>query len=264
MRADKQSQPPAPATETIPDVFVRYLKAASDCERQAITRAHAPMFQEPIITALNDARRQFNETLREVREACRMIDAVSGSLEYTGTPIELQPGETKLLLDEDTLLRSFANSLTTLLEARDKKGDAPPSAAAAVGPSTPSSSCAPVASPAAWFAQPALVLEILSYLPANEIFVEAENVCRSWQAWLFDPGVSRFFWVGCVQREFPQQLAVLLQTEGEDLFQSDWRSLAMLCVVDAEGEGDKTESATEAVAEQPTSPILSLVGGRLQ
>lgn len=76
--------------------------------------------------------------------------------------------------------------------------------------------------------------------------MEAESVCRSWQTWLFEPAVSRFFWVGCVQREFPQQLQALLKTEGEDLFMSDWRSLAMLCVAESDGQSGVGEVEGES------------------
>jgi hypothetical protein len=239
--------------ETIPSIFVRYLKATSNEEKQSVVQAYLPLFPEPVITALDDARRQFNDTMCEVKEACRMIDAVSGGLEYTRAPVELQPSEAKALLDEDTILQNFASSLATLLAERERHGSlvlsTATNAVVGAGPEEPGSSAALVAATdeggtrqrGAWFVQPALVLTVLSFLPAQVVFMEAENVCRSWQAWLYTPEVSRFFWVGCVQREFPQQLAALVQTEGEDLFQSDWRSIAMLCVTEAEGEGEEAE-----------------------
>ncbi|KPA82495.1 hypothetical protein ABB37_03549 [Leptomonas pyrrhocoris] len=255
MMTDEQQKKPASASETIPDIFARYLKATSDEERQAIVQAHPPLFAGPVIPALQEARRHFSDTLREVKEACRMIDAVSGSLEYTGTPVELQPREAQLLLDEDTLLHSFSTSLASLLDAREKQGTVLPSVAAeatmsgtTAGSSAPASSCAWGAASGLWFTQPAIVLEVLSFLPTEVVLVEAENVCRRWRTWLFEPDVSRFFWVGCVQREFPRQLALLLQTEGEDLFRSDWRSLAMLCVAEEEDKGGETRPAAELEA----------------
>lgn len=248
----QQLRPANPESpETIPDIFVSYLRATGDADRRSVVQAHPSLFPEPVVEALNDAHREFRDTMREVKEACRMIDAVSGSLEYTGASMELQPGEARTLLDEETLFHNFATSLAALLEAREKQGTVLRCASAATA--TTSSTAGAAAVPSAvvslsheaggdasqrgpWFAQPALVLSVLSFLPAGEVFMEAENVCRSWQTWLFEPQVSRFFWVGCVQREFPRQLAILLQTEGEDLFQSDWRSLAMLCVTEAEAE----------------------------
>ncbi|KAK7195893.1 hypothetical protein NESM_000522000 [Novymonas esmeraldas] len=232
----------------IPAYFVQYLKAVDAAEQRAVVEAHPLLFTEDIVLALKDARAQINETMREVREACRMIDAVSGSLEYTGARVELQPSESKALLDEDTILHNFALSLARLLTARERAAPAVPSttpppptdrgpAAIASGAGAP-----PLGTGTAWFSQPSLVLAVLSFLPAEEILMTAETVCRAWQTWLFLPDVSRFFWVGCVQREFPQQLAALLQTAGDDLYQSDWRSLAMLCVTEA-AEASEDEEA---------------------
>lgn len=249
----------AAAAGDIPSIFVRYLKATGAAERQAVARAHPLLFTDDIVAALADARAQINATLWEVQEACRMIDAVSGSLEFTGAKVELQPGESKALLDEDTILHNFATSLGGLLTAREKAGTAMPSTTLPVM-SAPTSS-GPCAAPASavldtaaaqqqWFTQPALVLAILAFLPAEEVFLQAENVCRAWQTWLFVPDVSRFFWVGCVQLQFPEQLQTLLKTAGDDLFQSDWRSLAMLCVAEAEGDDEAEEDAASAEADE--------------
>ncbi|CAJ1023661.1 hypothetical protein Q4I32_003335 [Leishmania shawi] len=244
---------------SIPELFVRYLKASSWTDQLAIVHANPLLFTDDIVAALRDARVQIDKTAREVKEACRVIDAVSGTLEYTDTQIELQRSESKALLDDDTLLKKFATSLASLLEARETAG-------LAVLPSAPCLSTAGHASrspgtlqqnsPEMWFRQPSLVFSVLAFLPAEEIFMAVENVCRAWQGWLFMPDMSRFFWVGCVQREFPQQLQVLLQTVGDDLYQCDWRSLAMLCVTEVERTREKWEEADEASGGGCVLPLL--------
>ncbi|KAG5468433.1 hypothetical protein LSCM1_02413 [Leishmania martiniquensis] len=230
----------------VPELFVRYLKARTPAGRLDIVRLNPLLFTDDIVAALMDAHVQIQETLGEVKEACRVIDAVSGSLEFTGAHINLQPTESKALLDEDTILQNFATTLASLLTAREN-------ARPAVRSTTPSLSTADHAlsrtvapqpnAAGAWFTQLTIVFSVLAFLSVEEIFMEAENVCRSWQTWLFLPEVSRFFWVGCVKREFPHRLQGLLQAAGDDLYDSDWRSLAMLCVTEADS-AEETERGT--------------------
>lgn len=232
----------------IPELFVQYLKAKHSTDHLAIVRAHPVLFTDDVVAALKDARAQINATFLDVKDACRIIDAVSGSLQYTGTSVRLQQSEAKELLDEDAILKNFATSLASLLTAREMAR--PPGLSAISSLATASHvSSSPVSGPlhsrGAWFTQPSLVFTVLAFLSAEEIFMTAENVCRAWQTWLFLPDMSRFFWVGCVQHEFPQQLQVLLQTAGDDLYQGDWRSLAMLCVTEAE-QAAEAEEAEEA------------------
>ncbi|KAG5491812.1 hypothetical protein JIQ42_01720 [Leishmania sp. Namibia] len=252
---------------TIPELFVRFLKASTSTARQDMVRLNTSLFTDDVVAALMDAHAQINETLREVKEACRMIDAVSGSLELTGTHVELQPSESRALLDEETILQNFATSLASLLTARENAGPAVPSPTPSLSSANDASSSlvAPQPNaPGAWFTQPSIVFSILSFLSVEEILTEAESVCRSWQSWLLLPDVSRFFWVGCVRREFPLQLKGLLQAAGDDLYCSDWRLLAMLCVSDAENAEDvergtqAREEGDMAAAALTLSPLQSL------
>ncbi|KAG5468846.1 hypothetical protein CUR178_01682 [Leishmania enriettii] len=248
---------------SIPELFVRFLKASTSAARLDMVRLNPSLFTDDVVAALMDAHAQINETLREVKEACRMINAVSGSLELTGTHVELQPSESRALLDEEIILQNFATSLASLLTARENAGPAVPSATLSLSVANHASSSLVTPqpnAPGAWFTQPSIVFSILAYLSVEEILTEAENVCRSWQSWLFLPDVSRLFWVGCVQREFPLQL----QAACDDIFCSDWRSIAMLCVTDAENAG-KVESGTQggedrvmAGAALTLSPLQSL------
>lgn len=106
-----------------------------------------------------------------------------------------------------------------------------------------------------WYEIPEIVLEILSWLPAREILLHAEEVCRAWQYWLYVPEVSRAFWLGVVRREYPTLLLHHLrglfeggmkkkedppeekgEEEGNDpLCTSDWRTVAMLGVSQEDG-----------------------------
>ncbi|KAG5493358.1 hypothetical protein GH5_02102 [Leishmania sp. Ghana 2012 LV757] len=252
---------------SIPELFVRFLKASTSTAQLDMVRLNPSLFTDDVVATLMDAHAQINETLREVKEACRMIDAVSGSLELTGTHVELQPSESRALLDEETILQNFATSLASLLTARENAGPAVPSATPSLSAANHASSSlvAPQPNaPGAWFTQPSIVFSILAFLSVEEILTEAESVCRSWQSWLFLPDMSRFFWVGCVQREFPLQLQGLLHAAGDDLYCSDWRSLAMLCVTDAENAGDVErgtqvgEEGDMAGAALTLSPLQSL------
>ncbi|TPP40271.1 hypothetical protein CGC21_27125 [Leishmania donovani] len=229
----------------IPELFVQYLKAKDFREQLAIVHAHPALFTDDVVAALKDARAQINETFVEVKEAFRIIDAVSGSLQYTGTSVQLQQSEVKEVLNEEAILKNFAASLAGLLRAGETAGPAAPSTISSLSTACRVSSSLGAGqsqSPGAWFTQPSLVFSVLAFLPAEEIFMAAENVCRAWQTWLFLPDMSRFFWVGCVQREFPEQLQVALQTAGDDLYESDWRSLAMLCVTEAEQAAEAEEA----------------------
>lgn len=245
----------------IPELFLQYLKAKDLKDQLAIVRAHPVLFTDDVVAALKDARAQMNETFVEVKETCRIIDAVSGSLQYTGTSVQLQQTVAKELLDEDAILKKFATSLAGLLRARETAGPAAPSTISSLATASRVSSSLGAGkshSPGAWFTQPSLVFSVLTFLSAEEIFMTAENVCRAWQTWLFLPDMSRFFWVGCVQREFPEQLQVLLQTAGDDLYQSDWRSLAMLCVTEGEqaAEAEEAEEAGDGGAVRGVVPFL--------
>lgn len=85
-------------------------------------------------------------------------------------------------------------------DEEEKRAHSPPSSP------SPSSLSSSSRKPFVWYTVPEIVLEVLSYLPAEEILLHAEEVCTAWQFWLGVPTISRSFWLGVVQREFPELL----------------------------------------------------------
>lgn len=97
--------------------------------------------------------------------------------------------------------------------------------------------CGPC-TPASWHQDVGLFLEVASYLSSDEVLLHVENVSARWQRWLYEPSVSRHFWLACMQREFPAQLHTLLLNSktvlSEMVLEGDWRTMVMMCVTAAD------------------------------
>lgn len=274
--------------ETVRKLCVQYLQLSSPStieEREHLVQQHPELFgEDTVITALNEAREEIQQTLKEVKEAYSCIEGVSARLELPSSFSGVQPGECRppALLHEEraveeeeeccmdsgergrgggrggavehqTLERDmytlFGQQIVTYLssipqkphqreEKEEREGRRNPSSirittTTQTGSIIPngfsSSSSSAAAAPALtplpaarrvstggegaaatttmiWYDVPELVLEILSYLPARDILLHAEEVCTAWQYWLYLPAISRSFWLGVVQREFPSLL----------------------------------------------------------
>ena len=101
-----------------------------------------------------------------------------------------------------------------------------------------------------------ILSEIFSYLPVLDIIETAEHVCHYWNRVTTASATSQAFWIGCVHREYPSQLAALVAAEGPSLFEADWRTIAtvivcneLACDSDEEGEdGDEDDDEANATA----------------
>lgn len=234
---------PRVADADIPMILAQYLKCESTAEKEEYRSRYSDLFSEEVVVSLEEARADIRSTLKEVQEACRLIHAVSHSLGSLGGGTDLQPTEAAAVAADDAIILKFTTALAQLLRngAPPPTLEAPGSSDVALLPSSPVPSAAKpssgtVAEP--WHQQQSIVFEVLSFLPAKFVLMVGEAVCAAWQHWLYVPEVSRAFWVGSVHREYPLYLKKLLAT-GEDLFASDWRSIAMLCVTADEEDAEE-------------------------
>ncbi|RNF27236.1 uncharacterized protein Tco025E_00544 [Trypanosoma conorhini] len=215
-------------------LLVEYLRTPMP-GRGGLVASNPRLFSPDVVAALDDAHETLLQAQRQARDACHSIDDVMGSIDLPSLP-RLTPMERcELSLTEEAMIAQFADRLSTLLAQRGMLEAAVAGGALSVG----AEGCS-FAKP--WHQQCPIVLEVLSFLPVAFTFNVAENVCRLWRAWLCVPADSRAFWTGCVQREFPESLQTLLQLQDADLYQSDWRTIAMVCCAD---EDDGAEVAEE-------------------
>lgn len=91
---------------------------------------------------------------------------------------------------------------------------------------------------------PSLLLnEVFSFLPILDVIEITEHVCNYWNRVTTASVTAQAFWIGCVHREYPSQLAALVASEGPSLFEADWRTIATVIVCnelaeDGDGEDD--------------------------
>lgn len=233
--------------QAVSQLFASYLALPSEAERRALAAAHPHIFVPELLDSLAEAQRELHQTLSEVRDVYSTIDSVADVLSLSSfTPVQ----NAERVAGAEDLTAEFAARFAAGLSAlRDSSVSATrhtsalaPIPAAAL-PKTLSSTSAPARVP--WHQQAELVLEVLSYVPARDVLLHAEDVCEAWRYWLFVPEVSRFFWIGVVQREFPaflQQLLMLQASKEDAVLDQDWRSMAMLCVAQEEDEENENEN----------------------
>lgn len=232
--------------QAVSQLFVSYLALSSDNQRAALAAKHPRIFLPEVLTSLAEAQEEMHQTLSEVREVYSTIDSVADVLALSSfTPV--QPAERGAVAGDD-LTAQFAarleEGLSALRDASPASSARHTSALAPIPAAAASPSVPPSSRKVPWHQQAELVLEVLSYLPAKDVLLNAEDVCASWRYWLYVPEVSRFFWIGVVQREFPafmQQLLLLQANKEDKVLEQDWRSMAMLCVTEEE-DNDEWEA----------------------
>ncbi|CAD2214815.1 hypothetical protein AGDE_12130 [Angomonas deanei] len=219
--------------EVLTATLTQFLKANEEEQAQLVLQ-HPQLFNGPILEALQHAKAQLQNVRCEIREASKAIDAVASVVDLPGGVTKLQPGEKEVFENDDYLYDNFALTLSRIIAENMH-----------LSKSNPATVAEPRREASHWYGTSSIVLEILSYLPAEELFAEVEYVCKDWMFWLSEAEVTPSFWLGVVQREYPDMLKSLLESEGPSmLFDSDWRSTAMLCVVNSqEGENDEEEEA---------------------
>jgi hypothetical protein len=229
---------------------------ATPSESSALVLAHPQLFQGELLECLDDARELMRSTGSAYDESQKMFMSLLRQLDLPGgdssvaTLVDTVEGNSPLAADS---LRPI-----TVAEAARKKGSdvcrfefdmllqqllkdgetASPLQRECVVTTTsaPSSS--------SWICRDeAVTWSILSFLPAADVFNACENVCSTWRRLLCDGPVANSFWIGVVQREFPEQMDVLLSspvtTSGGDPWDQDWRVIAMMAVCNADGTTDE-------------------------
>lgn len=226
-------------------LFLMYLSSTSEEEQRALELHHPGVFVPEIIASLSEAREEMRETAQNVRETFGTMDAIASSLDMPHLRGSDAADVGPALENVDSFfLQEFTKSLRSLQEQVGVRGYRGPALVPLPsGRQDTSDGATTGAQP--WYFQGEVVLEVLSYLPANDILCHAEDVCTAWRYWLFAPEVSRAFWIGVARREFPSFVRDLveLNKDREDvLLQSDWRSLVMLCVTNAESPQENESS----------------------
>ncbi|RNF08578.1 hypothetical protein TraAM80_02686 [Trypanosoma rangeli] len=205
-------------------LLAEYLRAPVP-SRRGMVASNSRLFTPDMVAALDEAYATLLQARSQARDAYRSIDDVMGNIDLPSLP-RLTPMErSELDLTEEAIIAQFADHLSTLLAQGAMTGAALAGEALSVG----GTSCN-FAKP--WHKQCSIVLAILSFLPVEFTFNVAENVCKLWRTWLYVSADSQAFWTGCVQQEFPETLQALLQLQDVDLYQSDWRTIAMVCCAD--------------------------------
>ncbi|ESL06729.1 hypothetical protein TRSC58_05594 [Trypanosoma rangeli SC58] len=204
--------------------LAEYLRASVP-SRKGMVASNPRLFTPDMVAALDEAHTTLLQARSQARDAYRSVEDVMGNIDLPSLP-RLTPMErSELDLTEETMIAQFADHLSTLLAQGVMTGAALAGEALSVSDASRN-----FAKP--WHQRCSIVLEILSFLPVEFTFNVAENVCKLWQTWLYVSADSRAFWTGCVQREFPETLQALLQLQDVDLYQSDWRTIALVCCAD--------------------------------
>ncbi|EKF33630.1 hypothetical protein MOQ_002490 [Trypanosoma cruzi marinkellei] len=207
--------------------------------RGELVASNPSLFAPDVVEALDDAYDLLAQVRKQARDACRSIDDVMENLDLPSLP-RLTPTErSELVFTEEVMIAQFVDELLLLLSQRETTFCSLKERLSA------SDEVCNFAKP--WHQQRSVVLEILSFLPVECTFNVAENVCRLWQTWLCVPADSRAFWTGCVQREFPENMQTLIQLQEVDLYESDWRTIAMICCTDEEKDDLMVEGEVTAL-----------------
>lgn len=229
---------------------------SSDVECAAMVKSQPELFQGELLESLVEARALMQSTGAAYDESDKLFSALMRQLDLPGdsTQRTADNGHVQerhaptgaLSHGSDVCRKEFELLLTKLLQDQSS---------VTAAPSTH------VLSSSSWLCRNSTVsLNVLSYLTAAELLGTCENTCGVWRSWLCDGATANPFWVGVVQREFPQQLASLLSASAAsspdtDPFDQDWRTIAMLGVCSADGttdallndlaEGDDTDEADD-------------------
>ncbi|KEG14256.1 hypothetical protein DQ04_00551080 [Trypanosoma grayi] len=214
-------------------LLARYLRVQSPA-RADLVAAHQDLFTPDVVEALEGASNVLLQTQRQAKDACRSISSVMDDVDLPMATRLTAKELHDLDVTEETMITRFSETLAALLS----EGEMP---RVAMHGAPPSACVDRMEFYKPWHQQCPIVMEILSFLPVEYILSVAEVVCRSWQMWLCVPDVSRAFWAGCVQQEFPEMLRTLVASEGPDLYESDWRTIALVCCTQDDDDDDEDE-----------------------
>lgn len=218
-------------------VLLQYLQSDSETHRTELIEEHSELFTPELLASLESAEVEMRETAREVRDVNASINCLANVLEIPS--LTLTEGDESQHEQMKSLFIDFLKSMV-------------PTAIPVANPPPLMSSIPPVqeregTKAGAWYQQRNIVLPILSYLSASDILSNAEYVRSDWQYWLYHPEMSRFFWIGVVQREFSDFFRAIIEstpaaredaatlTLDERVMGEDWRTIAMLCVTQEAG-----------------------------
>ena len=193
------------ATREVTALLAQYL-TSSPAQRVALQGAHPEIFCDEVLLEMQDAEQLMQETDAQVKDVHGCFSQVVTELDLPGLP---GPREHSAIAPQALFAHNFNERLSTLF------------AAAWHAPLVTTQSSRK------WYAASGVIQVLLSFMPIMDIMCVAENTCSSWRDFLRGDGASAF-WIGCVQREFPTELGILVAAEGSKLFESDWRTIAML------------------------------------
>lgn len=237
--------------EEISNLFSSYLQCSTDSERSLLINSHPDIFVPEMISCLAAAEAEMQATVQEVRSTYTQIDRVAGALGVSNfLPLQSTEGSDYV---ESSIHKAFstqlANFLVNFKHSHDNdntdagKALSNTSAVPLLTARYPIHASLPAGTQSSasslWYQKPEVVMEVLSYLPAKDILYNAEDVCSAWQYWLYAPEISRFFWIGILQREFSDHARSLIEStsgsQGEmNFLNHNWREMVMLCVVEQE------------------------------
>lgn len=220
-------------------------------EREGIARAQPEIFQEDLLESLEEARSLMTSTGVAYDESEKLFSALMRQLDLPSEASAHRGGDEAA--DRDAPLPSQVAEMgkgqnicrrefDLLLEALLKDGPPPPAGSdedlhARLEPQQLATS----SSSSSWICRHApLTLHILSFLPAEDLLSTCEDTCSVWRKWLCDEKTTAGpFWIGVVQREFPEQLMAVLSAPSaspeSDPLDQDWRTIAMIGVCNADG-----------------------------
>jgi hypothetical protein len=185
-------------------LLARYLTASPD-ERLGMRTSYPDVFCDEVMLELAEAETLMLETDASVRDIHGTFGSLVTELSLPGLTAE---GGTAVPRDA-LFAHNFNKRLTQLFGAVWQ-------APAVQAPR-----------PKAWYEATGVMDALFAFMPIMEILCVGENTCRGWRTYLC-AGSAQPLWIGCVQREFPQELGALVAAEGSKLFESDWRTIAML------------------------------------
>ena len=200
-------------------LLARYLTAPPE-ERAALQSSFPDVFCEEVLLEMQDAELLMQETDSSVLDVHSCFKQVVGELDLPGLPAPLVPDHVSVP-HRALFAHNFNQQLASLMAAawRGQQMVLPASGGKAKK----------------WYEASGPIETVFSFMPIMDLLCVSENTCRAWRAFLQSEGASAF-WIGCVQREFPTELGVLVAAEGSKLFESDWRTIAMLVCSGDEGE----------------------------
>ena len=203
---------------------------ADAATRAQMIEANPDLFTEEVLEALNEADELRDDSLKIANELKNLMSDLNSELGLPssgGGPLGGIDESDLEGFQQDEYFRQVLSNLLKMapLEEQSRLNTKRPMDAAGQPAGSRPAQNAKV------IALQSVLPRVVEYLPVKSVFLGCECTCRGWRKITRptddDGGLSSALWIGLVQREYPQQLSELLESDEEGkMLATNWRTIA--------------------------------------